>query len=204
MENEQQEALVKTLLAIASLVVLAFSLGIILASRDSDSAVSLGPPPQAETTSEIGPTSTGTGTVPTSISLLVWFARGERLFPAQRTHAATPRVATAALEALLEGPTRRERASGVTTAIPAGTRLLGVSIRNGVATVDLTSEYESGGGSLSMQVRLGQVVYTVTQFPTVKAVLFELDGTPVDVFSGEGIVLDHPVGRSDYKDLTTP
>lgn len=52
-----------------------------------------------------------------------------------------------------------------------------------------------------MQMRLGQVVYTMTQFPTVKAVRFKLDGAPVNVFSGEGIVLDHPVGRSDYKDL---
>jgi hypothetical protein len=32
-------------------------------------------------------------------------------------------------------------------------------------------------------------------------VRFRLDGTPVDVFSSEGIVLDHPVGRADYADL---
>ncbi len=119
----------------------------------------------------------------------------------KRTHAATPRVATAAIEALLAGPTRAERASGFDSAIPDGTRLLGVSIKDGVATIDLTSEYQSGGGSTSMQVRLGQVVYTLTQFPTVKKVSFRLDGTPVNVFSSEGIVLSHPVGRGDYKDL---
>jgi hypothetical protein len=32
-------------------------------------------------------------------------------------------------------------------------------------------------------------------------VLFKLDGEPVDVFSGEGIVLDHPVGCKDYEDV---
>jgi len=89
----------------------------------------------------------------------------------------------------------------VKTAVPTDTRLLGISIKNGIATVDFTSEYQSGGGSLSMQMRLGQVVYTLTQFPTVKAVRFQLDGAPVNVFSGEGIILDHPVGRSDYADL---
>jgi hypothetical protein len=52
-----------------------------------------------------------------------------------------------------------------------------------------------------MQTRLGQVVYTLTQFPTVQKVRFRLDGSPVNVFSSEGIVLDHPVGRSDYADL---
>jgi N-acetylneuraminic acid mutarotase len=52
-----------------------------------------------------------------------------------------------------------------------------------------------------MQVRLAQVVYTLTQFPTVRRVRFALDGTPVNVFSSEGIVLDHPVGRGDYANL---
>ena len=78
---------------------------------------------------------------------------------------------------------------------------LGISLTKRIATVDLTSEYQSGGGSLSLQKRLAQVVYTLTQFPSVGAVRFRLDGSPVDVFSGEGIILDHPVGRSDYKDL---
>jgi hypothetical protein len=52
-----------------------------------------------------------------------------------------------------------------------------------------------------MFMRLAQVVCTLDQFPTVKGVLFKLDGEPVDVFSGEGIVLDHPVGCGDYEDF---
>ena len=184
-------------LGLASLVVLAGSLGFVLAGCGSESAVSLGSPQTTGSTSG----SEATGTVPTALSLEVWFARGDRLIARRRAHAPTPGVATAAVEALLEGPTRAERRSGIATAVPAGTRLLGIAIHGGVGTVDLTSEYQSGGGSLSMQLRLGQVVYTLTQFPTVRAVRFRLDGTPVNVFSGEGIVLDHPVGRSDYKDL---
>jgi len=191
---------VKKLVVLASLAVLGFSLGIILAGCGSDDAVSLGPPPRTGP-SEINATPTGTSTVATSTSVEVWFASGERRVAERRTHTPTLGVAAAALEALLAGPTRAERASGVSTAVPAGTRLLSVSINGGIATVDLTSEYQSGGGSFSMQVRLGQVVYTLTQFPTVKKVRFQLDGAPVNVFSGEGIVLDHPVGRSDYKEL---
>jgi hypothetical protein len=86
------------------------------------------------------------------------------------------------------------------TTIPEGTRLLGLTIANGVATVNLSKEFESGGGSASVLGRLAQVVYTLTQFPTVKSVSFELDGQPVTTFSGEGIVLAHPVGRADYTD----
>ncbi len=42
------------------------------------------------------------------------------------------------------------------------------------------------------------MVYTLTQFPTVDEVLFHIDGQPVDVFSGEGVVLGDPVTRADY------
>ena len=70
-----------------------------------------------------------------------------------------------------------------------------------MAKVDLTSEFELGASSRSLQLRLAQVVYTVTQFPTVTAVRFSIDGTPVNVFSGSGIVLSHPVRRSAYRSL---
>ena len=52
-----------------------------------------------------------------------------------------------------------------------------------------------------MQMRLAQVVYTITQFPTVKGVVFSLDGEPIDVLGGEGVVIDHPLTRRDYADL---
>ena len=186
----------KIALIFASLIVLGGSLGVIFASRDPEGAVSLGP-----VSVPAGTTTGADTTLPAPATLEVWFARGEELVSVKRTHEATPRVATAATEALLDGPTPAERASGIQSAIPDGTRLLGISIKAGVAIVDLTSEYQSGGGSLSMQVRLGQVVYTLTQFPTVQKVSFRLDGTPVNVFSSEGIVLSHPVGRADYKEL---
>ena len=88
-----------------------------------------------------------------------------------------------------------------TSQIPAGTQFLGLTVADGIATVDLTSEFESGGGSASMNMRIAQVVYTLTQFPTVKGVLFELDGQRVDVLGGEGVIVDQPVTRKDYRDL---
>jgi len=86
------------------------------------------------------------------------------------------------------------------TSIPEGARFLGLKIDNGIATVNLSREFESGGGSASVLGRLAQVVYTLTQFPTVSGVKFELDGVPVTVFSGEGVSLTDPVGRRDYTD----
>jgi sporulation and spore germination protein/immunoglobulin-like protein involved in spore germination len=154
------------------------------------------------------PTGTGSGTVvetgsggASGVLYQVWLVRGESLFVTWRERAGTPRVGTAAMEDLLAGPTSLEARAGVSTVIPGGTRLLGLTVSKGVATVDLSSEFESGGGSASMSARLAQVACTLDQFETVKGVSFELDGQPVDVFSGEGIVLDHPVRCRDYEEL---
>ena len=134
----------------------------------------------------------------------VWFHRGEHLFVGHRSENATLAVGRASIEALLEGPDVHETQRDVQSSVPRGTELLGLDIQGGIATVDLTSEFESGGGSLSMTMRLAQVVYTLTQFGTVDAVQFMLDGERVDVFSAEGIVLDHPVRRRDYAELLPP
>ena len=123
------------------------------------------------------------------------------LVPVLREVPTTTQVATAAMNALLTGPTADESAGRtITSDVPAATRLLGISIKNGVATVDLSTEFDSGGGSASMHYRLAQVVYTLTQFSTVKSVVFQVEGETVTVFGSEGIVLDGPVGRVDYTD----
>ncbi|HZA39105.1 MAG TPA: Gmad2 immunoglobulin-like domain-containing protein [Actinomycetota bacterium] len=134
----------------------------------------------------------------------VWFVekKGRFLQVAYRSQESTPRIGTAALESLLGGPQSGE--GKVSTAIPADATLLGLTIQDGLATVDLSSEFESGGGSFSMLGRLAQVVFTITQFPTVDRVAFEIEGEPVDVFSSEGIALDKPQTRADFEDIAAP
>jgi spore germination protein GerM len=188
----------KKLLAFAALAVAGGALAVAVSACGSEKAVSLGTPSRGTTSAA---TREQTGTVAAKLSLQVWFTRDDGLVSVQRTHDPTPLVATSAITSLLEGPTASERVLGYASAVPPGTKLHGIAIHNGVATVDLTSEFQDGAGSRSMQMRLGQVVYTLTQFPTVQKVRFRLDGAPVNVFSSEGIVLDHPVGRSDYSDL---
>jgi len=81
--------------------------------------------------------------------------RGETLGVAHRKVAATQAVATAAMTRLLDGPSARERAAGLTTTIPAARRSR-VTIEDGTARVDLSDEFASGGGSLSMQARVAR------------------------------------------------
>lgn len=129
----------------------------------------------------------------------VWFVVGDKLWLEHHTRPATPAAARLAMEDLLAGPIGPEAESGDTTAIPEGTRLLGISISDGVATVDLSDEFDSGGGSAGMFLRLAQVVFTLTQFATVDGVEFRIEGKPVETFSAEAIVLDGPQDRSDYE-----
>jgi len=148
------------------------------------------------------PTATVAGSAD-MLTLSIYFMRDEKVALAHRTVPHTLQVAGAAMQELLTGPSAEEQAAGMTTSIPDGTRLLGITISDdNIATVDLSGEFESGGGSLSMTARLAQVTYTLTQFPTIESVVFSLDGEPVDVFGGEGIVLDHPAARADFENLT--
>lgn len=144
------------------------------------------------------------------VTLEVWFNEGTRLHVVHRGLPGTASVGRAAVEALLRGPGEDEREKGLSTAIPDGTRLLDLDIAGGTATVDLSSEYESGGGSASVLARLAQVVFTLTQFETVDEVVFLLEGEKIETFSSEGVVLDGPQGRADFEDqspaivVTTP
>lgn len=154
------------------------------------------PPPTTEpTTTSPAPAPDAARTVPVG----VYFTRGEKVAVARRTVAA-PALAANAMKALLAGPTAAEKAEGLDTQIPAGTKLLGIVVRNGTATVDLSKRFESGGGTLSMTMRIAQVVGTLTRFPNIKRVAFKLDGVAVESIGGEGLIVSPSVDRADYED----
>ena len=166
-------------------------------STSDASAVPATPQPAASPTS---PAPTVAPTEGEELTLNVYFLRDERLAVAHRTVPRTQAVGMAALEQLLIGPTTRESELGYASAVPDGTEILGLEIEDGIAWVDLNAVFESGGGSLSMAARLAQIAFTLTQVPAVDAVQFLLEGELVEVFGGEGLVLDEPVGR-DFEDL---
>ncbi|MFF7451551.1 MULTISPECIES: GerMN domain-containing protein [unclassified Streptomyces] len=154
--------------------------------------------------SSVTPSTTGTSSSSEApakkIRTAVYFLHGEKVSAAPRTVSA-PSTAVSAMRALLVGPSQAESRRSRTTAIPSGTELRSVVIRNRIATVDLSGRYDDGGGSLSMRARLAQVVFTLTRFPTVDKVSFAIEGEPVKQLGGEGIMLDGPVGRTDFEDL---
>jgi germination protein M len=125
------------------------------------------------------------------------------LVPVLREVPPTMAVGKAAMNALLDGPIADEAGASpaISTAVPVGTELLSLSIEDGVATVDLSGEFEFGGDLDSRVERLGQVVYTLTQFPTVTSVEFRMEGRPVTSFGSEGVVLHGPVSRAELVEV---
>lgn len=135
------------------------------------------------------------------ITLSVYFMREDKLAAGHRVIESTLGVGRAAMESLLSGPADVESEAGFTTAIPEGTELLDLVVEDGVATVDLSEEFESGGGSLSIMARVAQVTFTLIQFPTVDAVQFMIEGQSVETLGGEGLVLSEPIDRSGFEDI---
>src|SRR5262249_3393076 len=115
-------------------------------------------------------------TQPPARSVDVYFLRGNALAPVRMPIPRTPAVPTAALQKLLTAPP-----SGYRSAIPAGTMLQSVAVAGGHATVRFSTDRLT-------HVAEGQIVYTLTQFPTVTAV----DGGPFAA----------PAARADFADLT--
>jgi len=114
-----------------------------------------------------------------TLELRAYLARGGHVSPVRRVVPATTGVARAALAELLAGPTAAERRSGYSSAVPSGTRLLGIALAGGIAAVDLTRPFGSAG-----RLGVAQIVYTATQFPTVRRVAISVQGRPFRAASG--------------------
>ncbi len=99
-----------------------------------------------------------------------------------------------ALERLLAGPRDQEHA----TAIPEGTRLRRLSVRQDGVHIDLSQDFTTGGGTFSMTGRIAQVLHTATSINPEAPVWLEVDGEPLEVLGGEGLILDRPLTRRGF------
>jgi spore germination protein GerM len=85
------------------------------------------------------------------------------------------------------------------SAIPKGTRLLSLKTAANGIYVDLSKEFEQGGGTNSMQSRLLQVVYTATTFEPTAEVFLTIEGKKLETLGGEGIEVPSPLTRQSIK-----
>jgi spore germination protein GerM len=117
-----------------------------------------------------------------------------RLVATERPDARSPR---AALLALLRGPTAAERGRGIRSALPAGTRLVGLRVARRTATVGFD------GGSRRAWLENGfyataQVVYTLTARPGIERVWMRVRGRRCCVFDHSGRPFARPLTRAVF------
>jgi hypothetical protein len=157
-----------------------------------------------------------------STNVQVYFLRDGKVAAARREIELDPekRVGRASILALIEGPNVEEEAAGLTSAVPPETEFLGLTIdeATGLATLDLSADFADplpvdeatppGEPAPTARARLAQVVYTLTQFPTVASVRLSLDGQPLEAFGPDGDGGEEPtdlrqgVTRADFEDVT--
>lgn len=107
---------------------------------------------------------------------------------------------TDALAALLQGPNRNERNQKISTLIPSGTKLLGASVVNGIATLNFNEAFTFNTiGVQGYLAQLMQIVYTATQFSTVNSVQFIIEGEKQDYLGSEGTWIGSPLSRSSFR-----
>lgn len=98
-----------------------------------------------------------------------------------------------AIKELLLGPTKYEKQKGIYSEIPADTKLMWVKSENGKIIVNLTRNFENGGGTKSIENRIKQLKLTVDNFGSKKPVYLYLDGKQVEYMGGEGIFIEQPL-----------
>lgn len=105
-------------------------------------------------------------------------------------------VLEAAFDGLLAGP----KDTSVNSTIPEGTKLRSVKIHNDGIHVNLSPEFTTGGGSDAMMGRVAQVLYTATSLQPNAKVWIDVEGKPLELLGGEGLVLDQPMTRQSFKE----
>ena len=107
---------------------------------------------------------------------------------------------TDTLNALLAGPGEEEKSHGTMTLIPSGTKLLGASVKNGIATLNFSETFSFNSvGVQGYLAQLMQIVYTATSFSTVNSVQFIIEGQREDYLGSEGTWIGSPLSRSSFQ-----
>ena len=85
------------------------------------------------------------------------------------------------MESLFAPPTPAD-GTGLSSAIPPSTEVLGLELTDGLLKVDLSEEFETVVGQVRSQA-IGQIVLTQTILPDVDRLSFSIDGDPLRVQS---------------------
>ena len=99
-----------------------------------------------------------------------------------------------AIKELMKAPSSWEKSKGFTSEIPQGTKILSIRESAESIMIDLTSNFETGGGAESTYMRVEQIIKTANSNTSIPVYLY-LNGKQADVIGGEGIMLKQPLNE---------
>lgn len=104
------------------------------------------------------------------------------LVPVTRSVLKQEGMAKAAISGLVDDAVNRERLDyyGLYPVLPKGTKIKGMTIKNGKAVVDFSKELLDIQSSQDEQTALSSIVYTLTGFKTISGVSIKVEGKNVD------------------------
>lgn len=98
-----------------------------------------------------------------------------------------------AIQELLIAPSDWEKSKkGLSSEIPAGTKILSIREGDSNILIDLSSTFESGGGAESTYIRVRQLIKTSLANTKLPVYLY-INGKQADVIGGEGVMLKQPL-----------
>lgn len=99
-----------------------------------------------------------------------------------------------ALTSLFDGPTPEEVKYGVYSEIPVGTKLLNLIDAQDGIYINVSRDFELGGGSDSIYKRIFQLIKTA-KHNTNKPVYLLIEGNKVEVLGGDGVMISQPLSE---------
>jgi len=95
---------------------------------------------------------------------------------------------------LLKGPTNKEKSKGVYSEIPQGTRLISLEETPEKVSINLSGDFENGGGTDGLYKRIYQLIKTSNKNANAAVYLY-IDGKQADVLGGEGLMINQPLNE---------
>ncbi len=102
-----------------------------------------------------------------------------------------------AIKELINAPSKWEKSKGFTSEIPHGTKIISVRESDSSIMIDLTSNFEAGGGAESTYMRIKQVIKTANANTSIPTYLY-INGRQANVIGGEGIMIKQPLNERSF------
>lgn len=146
---------------------------------------------------------------PTPTKVRLYFTAGEQFSVVDRTIQTYRTRALPTVNALLRGTTAAERAENITTQIPKGVTTTRLTIDGTAAVIELSASFLSDipvdpaartpAQTITLNARLGQVIYTLTQFPEITSAKVLSAGQLLGIAKPEAAaVTKAPLARQNF------